>query len=120
MHQPDGFSAGPVNDVEADPAVDPRYGADASPERASEPRGPAEGTDPGDRTYRVRRKHNLGGHDRPDQPLQSTSHPTIEDPVEFVHKIRKTLIRHRKVGLHTFKFRNALRAALRGVPSVIL
>jgi len=45
---------------------------------------------------------------------------TIEDPVEFVHESRKSLIRHREVGLHTLKFHNALRAALREDPDVIL
>ena len=37
---------------------------------------------------------------------------TIEDPVEFVHESRQSLIRHREVGLH-LKFHNALRAALK-------
>ena len=45
---------------------------------------------------------------------------TIEDPVEFVHESRKSLIRHREVGLHTLAFHNALRAALREDPDVIL
>ena len=45
---------------------------------------------------------------------------TIEDPVEFVHENRKSLIRHREVGLHTLRFQNALRAALREEPDVIL
>ena len=45
---------------------------------------------------------------------------TIEDPVEFVHQSRQSLIRHREVGLHTLKFHNALRAALREDPDVIL
>ena len=45
---------------------------------------------------------------------------TIEDPVEFVHQSRKSLIRHREVGQHTLKFHNALRAALREDPDVIL
>ena len=45
---------------------------------------------------------------------------TIEDPVEFVHESRKSLIRHREVGLHTLKFHNALKAALREDPDVIL
>jgi len=45
---------------------------------------------------------------------------TIEDPVEFVHKSRQSLIRHREVGQHTKKFHNALRAALREDPDVIL
>ena len=45
---------------------------------------------------------------------------TIEDPVDFVHESRRSLIRHREVGLHTLKFHNALRAALREDPDVIL
>ena len=44
---------------------------------------------------------------------------TIEDPVEFVHESRRSLIRHREVGLHTLRFHNALRAALREDPDVI-
>ena len=45
---------------------------------------------------------------------------TIEDPVEFVHDSKRSLIRHREVGMHTLKFHNALRAALREDPDVIL
>ena len=45
---------------------------------------------------------------------------TIEDPVEFVHESRQSLIRHREVGQHTRLFQNALRAALREDPDVIL
>lgn len=45
---------------------------------------------------------------------------TIEDPIEFVHKSQKSLIRHREVGMHTRKFDNALRAALREDPDIIL
>ena len=45
---------------------------------------------------------------------------TIEDPVEFVHSSQRSLIRHREVGLHTLKFHNALKAALREDPDVIL
>ena len=45
---------------------------------------------------------------------------TIEDPVEFVHESRRSLIRHREVGMHTLRFHNALRAALREDPDVIL
>ena len=41
---------------------------------------------------------------------------TIEDPVEFVHESRMSLIRHREVGLHTLRFHNALRED----PDVIL
>ncbi|BAQ62765.1 twitching motility protein PilT [Geminocystis sp. NIES-3708] len=45
---------------------------------------------------------------------------TIEDPVEFVHKSRKSLIKQREVGMHTLKFDNALKASLREDPDIIL
>lgn len=44
----------------------------------------------------------------------------IEDPVEFVHKSRKAMIRQREVGIHTHKFDNALKASLREDPDIIL
>ncbi len=45
---------------------------------------------------------------------------TIEDPIEFVHKSRRSLIKQREVGIHTLKFDNALKAALREDPDIIL
>lgn len=45
---------------------------------------------------------------------------TIEDPIEFVHKSKKALINQREVGPDTHSFANALRAALREDPDVIL
>ncbi len=45
---------------------------------------------------------------------------TIEDPVEFVHQSRKSLVKQREVGMHTRKFDNALKAALREDPDLIL
>jgi len=45
---------------------------------------------------------------------------TIEDPVEFVHQSKKSLIKHREVGRHTHQFFNALKAALREDPDLIL
>lgn len=45
---------------------------------------------------------------------------TIEDPVEFVHKSKRCLINQREVGPHTMSFANALKAALREDPDVIL
>ncbi len=45
---------------------------------------------------------------------------TIEDPVEFVHESRKSLIKHREVGRHTLKFFNALKGALRQDPDLML
>ncbi|MGH7700131.1 MAG: type IV pilus twitching motility protein PilT [Gemmatimonadales bacterium] len=45
---------------------------------------------------------------------------TIEDPIEFVHQNNKCLITQRQVGVHTGGFRQALRAALREDPDIIL
>ena len=45
---------------------------------------------------------------------------TIEDPVEFFHQTRHSLINQRELGSSTHSFANALRAALREDPDVIL
>jgi twitching motility protein PilT len=45
---------------------------------------------------------------------------TIEDPIEFVHKSKKCLVNQREVGPHTQSFNNALRAALREDPDIVL
>ncbi|MEB3243707.1 MAG: type IV pilus twitching motility protein PilT [Cyanobacteriota bacterium] len=45
---------------------------------------------------------------------------TIEDPIEFVHESRLSLVRQREVGQHTKLFHNALRASLREDPDIIL
>jgi twitching motility protein PilT len=45
---------------------------------------------------------------------------TIEDPIEYVHTSNQALITQREVGLHTHEFKDALRAALRQDPDVIL
>ncbi len=45
---------------------------------------------------------------------------TVEDLIEFVHMSKKCLINQREVGPHTQSFSNALRAALREDPDVIL
>ena len=45
---------------------------------------------------------------------------TIEDPIEFVHTSKNCLINQREVGRDTLGFNNALRAALREDPDVIL
>ena len=45
---------------------------------------------------------------------------TIEDPIEFVHESRKSLINQREVGRDTHGFSAALRSALREDPDVIL
>ncbi len=45
---------------------------------------------------------------------------TIEDPVEFYHPNRKSIVNQREVGVDTFAYANALRASLREAPDVIL
>ncbi len=45
---------------------------------------------------------------------------TIEDPVEFFHTSKKSLINHRELGRDTHSFKSALKSALREDPDVIL
>jgi twitching motility protein PilT len=45
---------------------------------------------------------------------------TIEDPIEFIHQNKKSIINQREVGSHTKSFKNALRGALREAVDVIL
>jgi len=45
---------------------------------------------------------------------------TIEDPVEFVHPNKMSLLNQREVGEHTKSFKRALRAALREDPDIVL
>ncbi|MEQ8833087.1 MAG: type IV pilus twitching motility protein PilT [Miltoncostaeaceae bacterium] len=45
---------------------------------------------------------------------------TVEDPIEFLHAHRSSLINQREVGGDTHSFANALRSALRQDPDVIL
>jgi twitching motility protein PilT len=45
---------------------------------------------------------------------------TIEDPIEFVHSCKRSLITQRELGAHTVSFSEALRTAVREDPDVIL
>jgi len=45
---------------------------------------------------------------------------TIEDPVEFSHPNKKSIINQREVGVDTLSYRNALKASMREAPDVIL
>ena len=45
---------------------------------------------------------------------------TIEDPLEFIHPNKKSLVTQREVGVHTTSFAAALRAVLREDPDIIL
>lgn len=51
----------------------------------------------------------------------SASHiVTIEDPIEFLHTNRKSIVNQREVGLDTLSYARALRSAMREAPDVIL
>lgn len=45
---------------------------------------------------------------------------TIEDPIEFSHSNKKSILNQREVGVDTQSYRNALRSSLREAPDVIL
>ncbi len=45
---------------------------------------------------------------------------TVEDPIEFVHASKQCVVNQRQAGKHTRSFANALRAALREDPDVIV
>jgi twitching motility protein PilU len=51
----------------------------------------------------------------------SASHiVTIEDPIEFLHPNRKSIVNQREVGLDTHSYEAALRSSMREAPDVIL
>ena len=45
---------------------------------------------------------------------------SVEDPIEFVHRHKKSIITQREVGFDTHSFNDALRNAMRQAPDVIL
>ncbi|MBP8804688.1 MAG: PilT/PilU family type 4a pilus ATPase, partial [Pseudoxanthomonas sp.] len=45
---------------------------------------------------------------------------TIEDPIEYLHKHKRSIVNQREVGLDTHAFHNALKNAMREAPDVIL
>jgi twitching motility protein PilU len=45
---------------------------------------------------------------------------TVEDPIEFLHSNKKSIVNQREVGLDTKSFHRALRSAMRAAPDVIL
>lgn len=57
-----------------------------------------------------------------DQINQDRAHHvvTVEDPIEFVHPIKKGVVNQREIGKHTLSNANALKAALREDPDVIM
>ena len=45
---------------------------------------------------------------------------SIEDPIEFSHQNKKSIVNQREVGIDTLSYGNALKAAVREAPNVIL
>ncbi len=45
---------------------------------------------------------------------------TIEDPIEFIHKPKRCIVRQRQVGVHTKNYNRALKSSIREDPDVIL
>lgn len=45
---------------------------------------------------------------------------TLEDPIEFMHKHKKSMVNQREVGIDTKSYQDGLRSALRQAPDVIL
>jgi len=45
---------------------------------------------------------------------------TIEDPIEFVHEHKQSIVSQREVGVDTQRFQDALKSALRQAPDVLL
>ncbi len=45
---------------------------------------------------------------------------TIEDPIEYIHRHKQSIVDQREVGLDTLSYANALRNAMREAPDVIL
>ncbi|MBN8887145.1 MAG: PilT/PilU family type 4a pilus ATPase [Rudaea sp.] len=45
---------------------------------------------------------------------------TIEDPIEYLHQHKKSIVNQREVGFDTHTFRDALKSAMREAPDVIM
>lgn len=45
---------------------------------------------------------------------------TVEDPIEFIHRHKKSIVNQREVGFDTLSFQEALKSAMRQAPDVIL
>jgi twitching motility protein PilU len=45
---------------------------------------------------------------------------TIEDPIEFLHRHKKSIVNQREIGIDSHNYRNALKSGLREAPDVLL
>ena len=73
-----------------------------------------------DRPDRLGQVDDAVRDDRLHQPHRSDHIITIEDPIEFVHENKQCLVNQREVRTHTDSFKDALRAALREDPDIVL
>ena len=85
----------------------------ASSRRAARPR-------PRDRPDRLRQVDDARGDDRPINETRPMHIVTIEDPIEFLHQHKSSVVNQREIGADTTGFADALRDALRQDPDVIL
>ena len=77
--------------------------------------------DPGHRHHRLRQVHHASPSMIDFMNRSRNDHiVTIEDPIEFVHEDKKCVISQREIGHDSASFAQALRAALREDPDIIL
>ena len=60
--------------------------------------------DPGDRHHRLGQVDHAGGDGRLHQPHQRAHIVTVEDPIEFLHKDRRSVVNQREIGFDTESF----------------
>ena len=112
---------GPIAVFRIIPDHGAKRGRDGAQPRGAEPLLPHQGAGGRHRSDGLGQEHHARGalvdlinRTRSDHII------TIEDPIEFVHQSKKCLVTQRQVGVHTRSFKQALRAALREDPDIIL
>jgi len=68
----------------------------------------------------ARQVDDAGLDDRPHQLGAQRAHLTVEDPIEFLHRDKRSIVNQREIDVDTRSFAVALRSALRQDPDVIL
>jgi twitching motility protein PilU len=76
--------------------------------------------DPDGGRHRLGQVDHAGGDDQPPQRERSDHIVTIEDPIEFLHTNKRSIVNQREVGLDTKSYERALRGVMRAAPDVIL
>jgi len=70
--------------------------------------------------HRLRQVNLAGGNDQLPQRECFDHIVTIEDPIEFLHTNKRSLVNQREVGIDTKSYARALRGVVRAAPDVIL